>query len=475
MTHQEHAASNPAHQSIIDLHRAGRIEEADAACRALLEERANDPDLLALAAAGRQRLGDMGEAEAMLRRALEHAPGYPAAWRNLGQFLEQAGRWDEARTHYEESVGKFPTAPRLRESLGKVYQRAGDFAAAEAAYRRLIELAPRYAGAWMRLGMTLLRQDRLDDSVAAFTASIDLNPDLAAAHGNLGNAHQKRGDLAAARESYARAVELNPNDAQSFVSLGLVSLRLGDAQAAADIFDRCLATMGPERRAAAWLPFARAQSWGELPGGYRAELGRLIHRASLDPPDGFETVAGFNRALADALCAEQSVWEPAGKATRGGAQTGLLLDAPREPYLSFERALRRKIDAHFDSLVCEKGHPFLGQVPRDYQLDIWGTLLSEGGHQHPHIHVGGWMSGVYYVELPETVGHGPDSDKAGWIEFGRPPPDFQPAFEPKTLTFEPREGDAFFFPSYVFHQTLPFTGDKPRISLAFDVKPTSWR
>ena len=33
----------------------------------------------------------------------------------------------------------------------------------------------------------------------------------------------------------------------------------------------------------------------------------------------------------------------------------------------------------------------------------------------------------------------------------------------------------FFFPSYLFHRTLPFSGDERRISLAFDVKPTSWR
>ncbi len=113
-------------------------------------------------------------------------------------------------------------------------------------------------------------------------------------------------------------------------------------------------------------------------------------------------------------------------------------------------------------------------MPRTYRLDMWGTLLSEGGHQHSHIHVGGWMSGVYYVALPPSMGGGEKAND-GWIEFGHPPPDFNAEFEPQTLVYEPREGDALFFPSYVFHRTVPFTGDVQRISLAFDVKPTSWR
>jgi uncharacterized protein (TIGR02466 family) len=180
-------------------------------------------------------------------------------------------------------------------------------------------------------------------------------------------------------------------------------------------------------------------------------------------------------ALTMALEKDPTVmWEPAGKATRKGGQTGLLLDDPREPFIAFEKTLRRAIDTHFDSIKVQPKHPYFGQVPKTYHLDLWGTLLSEGGHQHSHIHVGGWMSGVYYVSLPPSLGKG-DGNMDGWIEFGHPPPDFESEFAPHTITLDPREGDAFFFPSYIFHRTLPFSGSTRRISLAFDVKPTSWR
>ena len=86
------------------------------------------------------------------------------------------------------------------------------------------------------------------------------------------------------------------------------------------------------------------------------------------------------------------------------------------------------------------------------------------------------MSGVYYVALPPVVNEADNkAAQEGWIEFGAPPPEFTPEFDLETVTYEPQEGTAFFFPSYLFHRTLPFKGDTQRISLAFDVKPMSWR
>lgn len=462
-------------QKILGLIQSGKKSEAEAECRALLAISPDDAETLSMLAAVLIERGGFAEAESALRRALELAPHSPIPWTNYGRILQQQNRWAEAETHYAAAAASFPQIPLFHLTLGQVAQRAGHFAQAETAFRRAAELEPRNATAVMLLGMVVLRQERADEAADLFRRAIEIDPKLAAAYGNLGNAEQKRGDLAAAEAAYERASILDPKDALSYVSLGLAKLRRGDAREAAEIFDRALTRFGPERRAAAWFPYARAQELGQMPAGFRAELARLISRVSLTPPPGYSSIAEFNKALAEALRADTTtVWEPLGKATRKGGQTGLLLDNPREPFLAFEQTLRHAIDAHFDAIKREKNHPFLGFVPKTYQLDLWGTLLSEGGHQHSHIHVGGWMSGVYYVALPPTMGDGAAS-RDGWIEFGHPPPDFDAAFEPQTLTYEPREGDAFFFPSYVFHRTLPFSGNVQRISLAFDVKPTNWR
>lgn len=452
----------------------GRHKVAEERCRTLLAEAPTDADLMALLASIIVERGAFDEAEKLLRQSLKLVPTEPTPWINLGRLLQQTGQWGEAVAVYEHATNLFPTHPILAATLGQLYQRANRFVDAETQYRNAIENGGRPA-LYVQLGMVLLRQERVDEAIEAFNTAIARNPKLAGAHGNLGNALQKKGDMEAAAAAYERAVALTPKDPTVNVSFGMTQLKLGRPREAAEIFERTLAVLGPERRAAAWLPYARAQEFGEMPAGYRAEMGELVSRHKLTPPEGYTSMAELNGKLVAALDADPTlVWEPAGKATRKGGQTGLLLDTPREPFIAFEKTLRQAIDAYFDTIRVQPGHPFRCQVPRTYHLDLWGTLLSEGGHQHSHIHVGGWMSGVYYVSLPSALGSG-EGNSDGWIEFGSPPPEFDAAFEPMTITYEPREGDAFFFPSYLFHRTLPFSGNERRISLAFDVKPTSWR
>ena len=63
--------------------------------------------------------------------------------------------------------------------------------------------------------------------------------------------------------------------------------------------------------------------------------------------------------------------------------------------------------------------PHLRAVPAGYALDAWANILGDGGHQSGHIHNLGWLSGVYYVEMPAAV-QDDDPERAGWIEFNRP-------------------------------------------------------
>jgi uncharacterized protein (TIGR02466 family) len=463
-------------QEIQELLQARKFAEADEKARARIASNPDDPDLHALRASALLPMGKFDIAEKELRKCIELRPHEVTPWLNYGRFLQQTNRWGDALTHYANAVRSFPGEARVIVTFGQLLQRAGKFAEAEAAFSAALQLDPS-AQLHNMLGMVVLRQGRVDEAIPHFQAAVEQDPKNAAAYGNLGNAEQKRENYEAAEEAYKRCHELSPKDVLPLVSRGMALMKLGRWKEAADIFEEALGSYGPERRAAAWLPFVRAQELGQLPAGYRAEIGRVVSRAALDVPQGYASMEDFNAALAEALREDPTtVWEPAGKATRGGGQTGLLLDHPREPFVAFEKMLRKAVDAHFASIRRETGHPFFGQVPESYQIDMWGTLLSESGHQHSHIHVGGWMSGVYYVALPPVVNDDANKEtKEGWIEFGAPPPDFTPAFDLETVTFEPQAGNAFFFPSYLFHRTLPFKGDTQRISLAFDIKPMSWR
>ena len=68
-------------------------------------------------------------------------------------------------------------------------------------------------------------------------------------------------------------------------------------------------------------------------------------------------------------------------------------------------------------------------------------------------------------ELTDADGH------QGWLEFGRPPERMCSPTPPETRSYEPRAGRLILFPSWFWHQTLPFQSEEPRISVAFDVMP----
>ena len=106
------------------------------------------------------------------------------------------------------------------------------------------------------------------------------------------------------------------------------------------------------------------------------------------------------------------------------------------------------------------------------RLQAWAVVMQSQGHQLAHTHPDGWVSGVYYAQVPDTV-RSDDVSQAGWIEFGRPLPDLMGDAVPHTRRLQPAAGMLVLFPSYFYHETVPFQGDEQRISIAFDATPSA--
>ena len=79
---------------------------------------------------------------------------------------------------------------------------------------------------------------------------------------------------------------------------------------------------------------------------------------------------------------------------------------------------------------------------------LWSNRLVTGGFHVKHTHHKGWMSGVCYVDVPES-----DSGK---LEFDK-------------QTIEPKTGDLVMFPSDAEHSVSVYRGAAPRLTIAFDV------
>ena len=93
----------------------------------------------------------------------------------------------------------------------------------------------------------------------------------------------------------------------------------------------------------------------------------------------------------------------------------------------------------------------------------------------PHMHTDGWLSGVYYVDVPDVV-NDPAAGQAGWIKFGVPLSEHAMEPAPVTRTVKPETGLMLTFPSYLWHATVPLPAEThARLCYSYDLQPRATR
>lgn len=387
---------------------AGQASEGAALCEAILNAQPDNPVANCLLARARMRDGAPGEARAMVDRALRAAPDYPAGLELDARLLDEVEGADKA-----------------------VVARA---------YRRAMAVNPSAAALWFAYGN--LRQ-------GAF------------------------GDAAGSLAPYARAMAARPADIPVAMNRATAQLKLGDAAAALDLCEEVLASRPTHIRALALKTSALFDLGRPAPADALTGFGTLTRPMTLPVPQGYASLEAFNAAFADAIRTHprrRDDYDPNKRAIRGGSIVTDLLNHDHPAIRGFHTALDAAIAAYGAALPALPGHPHIEGRPRGYALDVWGNILRAQGHQDGHIHNLGWLSGVYYVEMPEVLSED-DPNHEGWIEFNHPGygiPDRGTATVHRVC---PRPGMIVLFPSYVWHRTVPFEGAGERISVAFDLHP----
>jgi uncharacterized protein (TIGR02466 family) len=448
----------------------GRLADAESAYRQVLVAQPGNVQALYLMATLAHQQGRDDSAAHFLWQAWESSgrTEYLVDWGRL--ILKQAGTEEVIRA-FRQATERFPERAELHERLGSLYQMIGQGEAALTCYRQAVALDANLARAHANIGILLNQKDQIEETIAASTRATQLQPGDSLGHYSLGHALLKRGDLDAALASFRRAVELNPAWGSPHASIVETLLRQGDAAGAVRTANQAIGHLGYDGGIIAFQYYALNQLGETEAARTLLAFDRFTRRASLPVPPGYASLTELNQALVVELLAHPSLmWEPLGRTTRGGHQSTNLLERTTPALRAFLEVLRQVLDTYIADLPPDPGHPFCRYKPARYGLDIWSTILDSGGHQDPHIHTSGWLSGVYYVQLPDAMGTTKENN-AGWIEFGRPPSRIAFRDEPHVFTDQPHEGLLILFPSYIFHRTLPFVDSKKRISIAFDVIP----
>lgn len=410
-------------------------------------------------------------AAATFARATELQPRSIEAWINLAVCQTALEHVDEAIASARQALALAPDDVAARVTLAAALSRGrepGQLMESLQACEAVLEREPAHATAHDCAAVVHLK---LGDSAFAEHHALQA---VAHAPGNgafaitLARVLEQRGDLDGAEAALGALSGVATQTSGVMRQLGHVRLRRGRAQAALDALDEACRQSPDDQAAIA----ERAVALGATGDWHAAEawlgLHEWIRPVDIDLPAPFAGLDDFLSALAEDIRRHSLLrYEPVGLVARGGYLTGDLLADDTPAISGFARSLVKAIDRFIAGLPDRPGHPFLGHVPRgERSMHVWATRVREQGVIDTHIHEGSWLSGAYYVTLPPAVG---DDGTAGWIEFGMPYPGLPAPPEDRLLRLKPEPGRMFFFPSYVFHRTLPYRGDGERISVSFDL------
>lgn len=265
----------PTIQMAMDLHRQGRLNEAETHYRSLLAQSPSQFELLHLFGILKLQQGNLSEAQTLISKAVEINPSSPDARSNLVAVLVNLGRFADALAHCDSALAIAPADADMLYNRGVVlsqlgrhdealesfdkalaskpdhvnalFSRAGTLAGlhryeeAIGGFDRLLGIAPRHPEALINRGTVLAQLGRDADAVASFDRALAVAPDQVFALTNRGIALKRLQRHDEALASLDRALAKSPDHLGALVNRGNVLLELRRIEDALGSFSRAVA------------------------------------------------------------------------------------------------------------------------------------------------------------------------------------------------------------------------------------------
>ncbi len=261
----------------LGLHRAGDLDGAERAYRAMLAADRGNPDALHLLGVLHHQRGEDAEAVELIGRAIARRPRMAEQHANLGLALHAQGRLGEAEAEYRRALALREAYPQAHNSLGSALQEQDRLDDAAVHYRRALDLDAGYAEAWANLGTLLRARDEYGEAETALRHALRLDPGHATALTNLGVVLKETGCLEEAESAHLEALRLAPGDAETMVNLALLREAQGRGGEAEALYGQALA-LSPGFALARWNLALRLLGQGRLAEGWDEYEARFASR-----------------------------------------------------------------------------------------------------------------------------------------------------------------------------------------------------
>ena len=420
-------------------------------------------------------------------------PNHIYAQNYLGIAFKELKIFKKAKKCFEQTIKINKNFVEGYYNLGLLFKDIEDYKSAKKYYLKTILINPSHQKAYNNLGNICSNLGQHKEAIQYFKKAIKINPANAQAYNNLGNKFKELGKYKQSIIAYNKAIQINPNINQIYENLGNVFRIKKNFEKAIEYFDKSNAQSAKaqslectyfkyglkkyrekikhylnedtlNRRIATISSYVSATN--SLKNIYPFCKNPIKYFYKTNIENDLPNKNKFQKDLLDYLENLNPVWEPSSKTTTKGYQTTGNLFA--EDNIEFKKLIQliegalisyKKKFSNSDDLIIKKW-------PNKTMLNAWYVKLVQQGYQKSHIHPDGWISGVFYLKVPNfTTKYG------GSIELTLYGYDYPINKNLPSLVHSPKNFDLILFPSSLFHKTIPFKSKENRHVIAFDLIP----
>lgn len=214
-------------KDILQLHTAGRLDEAAAAYRELLSREPGNVEALRLYGVLQRQRGDLAEATRLLDQAHALAPQRGDVLLELAgiRFIER--NFDAAGQLATAALEHDPNLSGAHTLLGQLALMHGQLQEAETRYRTALRADENDANALTGLGHVFLERNDGEAALRYLTHAGQLNPHEGLIQFALGRAFHAQGNLAFAEQAFGNALRLRPELHAARLALGQLLTQQG--------------------------------------------------------------------------------------------------------------------------------------------------------------------------------------------------------------------------------------------------------
>jgi len=224
----------------MELHRAGRLDEAAAIYKSVLESDPQNSEALHLLGVIASQSGKAGEAVALISKAIAINPNQAQYYDNLGVVYMNVNKPETAAVYHRKALEIDPAYGMAHYNLGVSCHATGRADEALHHFREAVNINPNHYDARNNLAMILCEQGFYTEAIAHSEAAIRLRPDNVKNFINMADSFLGLDKPNQSIALYEKVLEMEPDNERALFSLGVIYIKLARWEKAVDYLKRSL-------------------------------------------------------------------------------------------------------------------------------------------------------------------------------------------------------------------------------------------